>query len=81
MGGGGFEPPKRNAADLQSAPFVHLGTRPSNALVFLNSQASLAVARLTSILITFKKVKSFDGKSAGSYKSVKRDATGDGRVQ
>jgi hypothetical protein len=28
MGGGGFEPPKRNAADLQSAPFGHLGTRP-----------------------------------------------------
>ena len=28
MGGGGFEPPKRYAADLQSAPFGHLGTRP-----------------------------------------------------
>jgi hypothetical protein len=62
MGGGGFEPPKRNAADLQSAPFGHLGTRPSNRHIFLNSQASLAVARLTSILITFEKVKSSGGK-------------------
>ena len=25
---GGFEPPKRNAADLQSAPFSHSGTCP-----------------------------------------------------
>ena len=32
MGGGGFEPPKRNAADLQSAPFGHLGTRPYDVL-------------------------------------------------
>ena len=25
---GGFEPPKRNATDLQSAPFGHSGTPP-----------------------------------------------------
>ncbi len=34
MGGGGFEPPKRNAADLQSAPFGHLGTRPYTDIYF-----------------------------------------------
>ena len=26
--GGGFEPPKSETADLQSAPFGHSGTRP-----------------------------------------------------
>ena len=26
MDGGGFEPPKRDATDLQSAPFGHSGT-------------------------------------------------------
>ena len=29
--GGGFEPPKRSAADLQSAPFGHSGTHPCGA--------------------------------------------------
>ena len=28
VGEGGFEPPKRNATDLQSAPFGHSGTPP-----------------------------------------------------
>ena len=28
VGRGGFEPPKRSAADLQSAPFGHSGTYP-----------------------------------------------------
>ena len=28
MGRGGFEPPKRNATDLQSVPVGHLGTCP-----------------------------------------------------
>ena len=28
VGAGGFGPPKRNATDLQSAPFGHSGTRP-----------------------------------------------------
>ncbi len=28
MGGGGFEPPKHYAADLQSVPFGHSGTPP-----------------------------------------------------
>ena len=30
VGEGGFGPPKRNATDLQSAPFGHSGTRPYN---------------------------------------------------
>ena len=28
MGGGGFEPPKQDAADLQSVPFGHSGIHP-----------------------------------------------------
>ena len=28
MGGGGFEPPKQFAADLQSVPFGHSGIHP-----------------------------------------------------
>jgi hypothetical protein len=28
MDGGGFEPPKQIAADLQSVPFVHSGIHP-----------------------------------------------------
>ena len=28
MGGGGFEPPKHYAADLQSVPFGHSGIHP-----------------------------------------------------
>ena len=32
---GGFEPPKRNATDLQSAPFGHSGTPPSIRLLEL----------------------------------------------
>ncbi len=30
MEGGGFEPPKASPTDLQSAPFSHSGTPPSN---------------------------------------------------
>ena len=29
MGGDGFEPPKLEAADLQSAPFGHSGNHPA----------------------------------------------------
>ena len=31
VGRGGFEPPKRNATDLQSAPFDHSGTSPTGS--------------------------------------------------
>ena len=33
VGRGGFEPPKRVAADLQSAPFGHSGTYPYESLL------------------------------------------------
>ncbi len=35
MDGGGFEPPKRVATDLQSAPFGHSGIHP-NALTSID---------------------------------------------
>ena len=34
MGATGFEPVKAEPADLQSAPFGHLGTRPSFSAAF-----------------------------------------------
>ena len=37
---GGFEPPKRDATDLQSAPFGHSGTPPDMELVNGRSRAS-----------------------------------------
>ena len=33
MGAGGFEPPKLKAADLQSVPIGHSGTRPYSFVV------------------------------------------------
>ena len=33
MGGGGFEPPKQVAADLQSVPFGHSGIHPYSILL------------------------------------------------
>ena len=33
MGGGGFEPPKQFAADLQSVPFGHSGIHPYDILI------------------------------------------------
>ena len=35
MGGGGFEPPKQVAADLQSVPFGHSGIHPYSILIEL----------------------------------------------
>ena len=35
VGDGGFEPPKRDATDLQSAPFDRSGNLPFNSLVEL----------------------------------------------
>ena len=34
MGGGGFEPPKQFAADLQSVPFGHSGNHPIQRYIF-----------------------------------------------
>ena len=36
MGGGGFEPPKQFAADLQSVPFGHSGIHPYLIMTFNN---------------------------------------------
>ena len=36
---GGFEPPKLEAADLQSVPFGHSGTPPYDELVHSNAGA------------------------------------------
>ena len=36
MGGGGFEPPKHKAADLQSVPFGHSGNHPFD--IFFSSK-------------------------------------------
>ena len=36
MDGGGFEPPKHVAADLQSAPFGHSGIHPNISLTVIN---------------------------------------------
>ena len=36
--GGGFEPPKQEATDLQSAPFGHSGTPPYPILICFASQ-------------------------------------------
>ena len=36
MGGGGFEPPKQVAADLQSVPFGHSGIHPYLIMTFNN---------------------------------------------
>ena len=41
MGGGGFEPPKQVAADLQSVPFGHSGIHPFEVCltgILLNTQ-------------------------------------------
>ena len=40
MGAGGFEPPKLKAADLQSVPIGHSGTRPY--LLFMSFAGRLA---------------------------------------
>ena len=37
MGGGGFEPPKQDAADLQSVPFGHSGIHPLLAVLTADS--------------------------------------------
>ena len=49
MGAGGFEPPKLKAADLQSVPIGHSGTRPYSfvsaartACIYYHAQNSLS---------------------------------------
>ncbi len=42
--GGGFEPPKAELADLQSAPFGHSGTRPRTKLALGGAFLRLGLA-------------------------------------
>ncbi len=42
MGGGGFEPPKQFAADLQSVPFGHSGNHPDLYSKFSNIQEPMS---------------------------------------
>ena len=51
MDGGGFEPPKRVAADLQSVPFGHSGIRPYLYIVFISRKADDRT-RTDNLLIT-----------------------------
>ena len=51
MGGGGFEPPKQVAADLQSVPFGHSGIRPYLYIVFISRKADDRT-RTDNLLIT-----------------------------
>ena len=45
MGGGGFEPPKQVAADLQSVPFGHSGIRPY--MMFLKNEPMIGLEPIT----------------------------------
>jgi hypothetical protein len=71
MGGEGFEPPKRNAADLQSAPFGHLGTRPH-----IRNHGLARIARFESIPTTLEKVKLLSKESASSQCRVQSNTSG-----
>ena len=54
MDGGGFEPPKQIAADLQSVPFGHSGIHPYAKNIKLNSHKRKADdrTRTDNLLIT-----------------------------
>ena len=51
MDGGGFEPPKQFAADLQSVPFGHSGIHPNNHIRRLYAKADDRT-RTDNLLIT-----------------------------
>ena len=51
MDGGGFEPPKRVAADLQSVPFGHSGIRPYLYIIVISRKADDRT-RTDNLLIT-----------------------------
>ena len=52
MDGGGFEPPKQYAADLQSVPFGHSGIHPNYALVVLLGILDFRSFKTTKIIIS-----------------------------
>ena len=51
MDGGGFEPPKQFAADLQSVPFGHSGIRPYLYIIVISRKADDRT-RTDNLLIT-----------------------------
>ena len=51
MGGGGFEPPKQVAADLQSVPFGHSGIPHNNLYLVFKTKADDRT-RTDNLLIT-----------------------------
>ena len=64
VGAGGFEPPKLKAADLQSVPIGHSGTRPytvflqsRTACIYYHSEACLS----TAFYSFFGKIRMLDG--------------------
>ena len=67
MGGGGFEPPKQVAADLQSVPFGHSGIRPSNLFNYKADDRT----RTDNLLITNQLLcqLSHIGKCDGTYRA------------
>ncbi len=54
MDGGGFEPPKQFAADLQSVPFGHSGIHPN-----IRSEKSSGLTILSYIITLSKKQEIF----------------------
>jgi hypothetical protein len=53
VGAGGFEPPKLKAADLQSVPIGHSGTRPYSLFAILRT-ACIYYHRFSSLSIFFR---------------------------
>ena len=45
MGGGGFEPPKQFAADLQSVPFGHSGIHPYKLYIKLYTASHISMQK------------------------------------
>ena len=50
MDGGGFEPPKQFAADLQSVPFGHSGIHPCRNYILTKLNCSICLYKLQDIL-------------------------------
>ena len=65
VGAGGFEPPKLKAADLQSVPIGHSGTRPYSLFAVLRT-ACIYYHRFSSLSIFFVQIFRFLRCPAGS---------------
>ena len=51
MDRGGFEPPKQDAADLQSVPFGHSGICPCRAIALTDIYISIVNAKMQAFFI------------------------------